>query len=54
MSGWHYPVTCDDPKDCDANFVVTAGAVETPPQPFENRGTYQQAVEIRRSIPRWW
>jgi acyl-homoserine lactone acylase PvdQ len=54
MSGWHYPVTCDDPKDCDANFVVTAGAVETPPQPFENRGTYQQAVEIRRSVPRWW
>jgi acyl-homoserine lactone acylase PvdQ len=52
MSAWHYPVTCDDPSQCDANFIVTAGAVETPPQPFENRGTYQQAVEIPQQIPR--
>src|SRR4051794_4570453 len=54
MPGWHSRVRCAGPKDCDATFPVTAGAVETPPQPFENRGTYQQAVEIRRSVPRWW
>lgn len=52
MTKWHYPVFCDNPNDCDENVPTTAGAVETPPQPFENRGTYQQAVEIATAVPR--
>ena len=52
MSKWQYPVLCDNPRNCDENTLVTAGAVETPPQPFENRGTYQQAVEIPAHVPR--
>jgi hypothetical protein len=32
--------------DCDANNPITAGAIDTPPQPFQNRGTFHQAVEV--------
>jgi acyl-homoserine lactone acylase PvdQ len=45
---WRKPVLCpDDPNSCDQNNITTAGAVATPAQPFENRGTFHQAVEIR-------
>ena len=45
---WRKPVLCpDDPTSCDQNNITTAGAVATPAQPFENRGTFHQAVEIR-------
>jgi hypothetical protein len=27
--------------------ITTAGAIETPPFPFQNRGTYHQAVELQ-------
>jgi acyl-homoserine lactone acylase PvdQ len=45
---WRKPVLCpDDPEPtCDENRPITAGAVATPAQPFENRGTFHQAVEI--------
>ncbi|HVT22185.1 MAG TPA: penicillin acylase family protein [Mycobacteriales bacterium] len=40
-SHWRKPVSDD------ANPITTAGAISTPQQPFENRGTFHQAVEIR-------
>jgi acyl-homoserine lactone acylase PvdQ len=44
---WHKPSLCaPDTVDCDSNSAVTAGAIDTPPQPFENRGTFHQAVEV--------
>jgi acyl-homoserine lactone acylase PvdQ len=44
---WHKVALCgDEVADCDANRPITAGAIATPPQPFENRGTFHQAVEI--------
>jgi acyl-homoserine lactone acylase PvdQ len=53
MAKWREPVLCPaDPTGCDENNPITAGAVATPAQPFQNRGTYQQAVSILRSIPR--
>jgi acyl-homoserine lactone acylase PvdQ len=45
---WRKPVLCpDNPTSCDQNNITTAGAVATPAQPFENRGTFHQAVEIK-------
>ena len=44
---WHKPVHCDGNGTCDENVPTTAGALATPNQPFENRGTFHQAVEIR-------
>ncbi|HVW80740.1 MAG TPA: penicillin acylase family protein [Mycobacteriales bacterium] len=45
---WRKPVLCGTTAPtCDENLPTTAGAVDTPPQPFENRGTFHQAVEIR-------
>jgi hypothetical protein len=41
-------VLCDpSAPTCDENTVTAAGAISLPPQPFENRGTFHQAVEIR-------
>jgi acyl-homoserine lactone acylase PvdQ len=47
-AAWHKPVLCpDDPTPtCDENRPITAGAIATPAQPFENRGTFHQAVEV--------
>jgi hypothetical protein len=46
-SKWHKPVLCGTSSPtCDENLATTAGAVDTPPQPFENRGTFHQAVEL--------
>ena len=47
-AAWHKPVLCpDDPTPtCDENRPITAGALSTPSQPFENRGTFHQAVEV--------
>ena len=47
-STWRKPVLCpdDDVPTCDENRPITAGAIATPAQPFENRGTFHQAVEI--------
>jgi hypothetical protein len=40
------PPTCDDPSTCDEIVPNTAGAADTPPFPWQNRGTYHQIDEI--------
>ncbi len=53
LASWRKPVLCPDaPGTCDQIVPTAAGAVETPPQPWQNRGTYQQAVEVGRSVAR--
>ena len=51
-ASWALPVLC--PKDptptCDENRPITAGSIATPAHPFENRGTYHQAVEVLRDL----
>ena len=44
---WRKPVHCGGNGTCDENTLTIAGALEIPPQPFENRGTFHQAVEIK-------
>ncbi|MGN6472910.1 MAG: penicillin acylase family protein, partial [Mycobacteriales bacterium] len=45
---WRKPVLCGTSAPaCDENTITTAGAISVPPQPFENRGTFHQAVEIK-------
>jgi acyl-homoserine lactone acylase PvdQ len=46
---WRQPVLCPDDETprCDENRPITAGALATPSQPFQNRGTFHQAVEVR-------
>ncbi len=45
---WRKPVLCGtSAPTCDENLATTAGAISIPPQPFENRGTFHQAVEIK-------
>jgi hypothetical protein len=41
------PATCEvtDPPGCDQLDFIAAGAVETPPVPWQDRGTFQQAAE---------
>jgi acyl-homoserine lactone acylase PvdQ len=43
----HIPTTCPvtDPPTCDQLDFIAAGAVETPPIPWQDRGTFQQAAE---------
>ncbi len=43
---WKVYATCDDPDTCDEIVPNTAGAVDTPPFPWQNRGTYHQIDEI--------
>jgi acyl-homoserine lactone acylase PvdQ len=45
-SQWKVYATCDDPSTCDELVPNTAGAVDTPPFPWQNRGTYHQIDEI--------
>jgi hypothetical protein len=46
---WKVPATCEDqdPPICDQIVPTTAGAVDTPPFPWQNRGTFHQVDEIR-------
>jgi acyl-homoserine lactone acylase PvdQ len=48
MSSWNLPVTCPvtTPPSCDQIVPVAAGAISLPPQPFDNRGTFYQAVAV--------
>ncbi len=48
MSGWKLPTTCPvtTPATCDQIVPTSAGAISIPPQPFDNRGTFYQAVAI--------
>jgi acyl-homoserine lactone acylase PvdQ len=41
------PATCEvsDPPGCDQLDFIAAGAIETPPIPWQDRGSYQQAAE---------
>jgi hypothetical protein len=43
---WKVYATCPDPDDCDEIDPNTAGAVDTPPFPWQNRGTYHQVTEL--------
>ncbi len=46
---WRVPTTCaagQTPPACDQIEFTTAGAIATPPIPWQNRGTFQQAVEV--------
>jgi hypothetical protein len=43
---WKVYATCSDPSTCDEIVPNTAGAVDTPPFPWQNRGTYHQVDEI--------
>jgi hypothetical protein len=45
-SQWKVYATCDDPSTCDEIVPNTAGAVDTPPFPWQNRGTFHQIEEI--------
>ncbi|MCW2776829.1 MAG: penicillin acylase, partial [Frankiales bacterium] len=50
---WRKPVLCPDaPGTCDQIVPTVAGAVATPPQPWQNRGSYQQAVSVTARVPR--
>jgi acyl-homoserine lactone acylase PvdQ len=48
MANWKLPVTCavSTPPRCDQIVPVAAGAINVPPQPFDNRGTFYQAVAV--------
>jgi len=48
-AAWRQPVLCPDDETprCDENRPITAGALATPSQPFQNRGTFHQAVEVQ-------
>jgi acyl-homoserine lactone acylase PvdQ len=46
VSAWAVQVHCTRGSGCDQNEPITAGALATPPQPFQNRGTFHQAVDI--------
>ena len=43
---WKVFATCSDPDTCDEIVPNTAGAVDTPPFPWQNRGTFHQVDEI--------
>ena len=49
MSSWRLPTTCPvtTPATCDQIVPTSAGAISIPPQPFDNRGTFYQAVAIQ-------
>jgi acyl-homoserine lactone acylase PvdQ len=47
-SGWKVFATCKktDPPSCDQEVPTSAGAIDTPPFPWQNRGTYHQVIEL--------
>ncbi len=49
MSGWKLPTTCavTTPATCDQIVPTSAGAISIPPRPFDNRGTFYQAVAVQ-------
>ncbi|MCU1594844.1 MAG: hypothetical protein JWO12_2236, partial [Frankiales bacterium] len=54
VAAWKKPVHCpaDDTPTCDETRPIVAGAVATPAQPWENRGTFHQAVEVLGPLDR--
>jgi acyl-homoserine lactone acylase PvdQ len=53
MSNWKLPLTCPvgTPVGCDQIVPTSAGAISIPPQPFDNRGTFYQAVAVNGHRP---
>jgi acyl-homoserine lactone acylase PvdQ len=45
-AAWKVPATCKEPVECDQNVPSALGAVDTPPFPWQNRGTFHQVVEL--------
>ncbi|MDX6218382.1 MAG: hypothetical protein QOJ48_63 [Frankiales bacterium] len=45
-AAWKVMALCAKGSGCDQNEPVTAGAIATPNQPWENRGTFHQAVDL--------
>jgi acyl-homoserine lactone acylase PvdQ len=52
-SSWTLPVTCavTATPSCDQIVPISAGAITLPPQPFDNRGTFYQAVAVSGHRP---
>ena len=50
---WKVPATCEkaSPPACDQIVPTTAGAIDTPPFPWQNRGTYHQVVGLTQHRP---
>ena len=48
------PATCPEatPPRCDQITFTATGALSTPPIPWQDRGTFQQAVEVKGDRPR--
>jgi acyl-homoserine lactone acylase PvdQ len=44
-ASWKVAATCSG-DTCDQNTFTAAGAVQNPPFPWQNRGTYHQVVEV--------
>ncbi len=53
MANWKLAVTCPitKPAGCDQIVPTSAGAIAVPPQPFDNRGTFYQAVAVKGHRP---
>ncbi len=53
QANWQLPVTCPvtTPPSCDQIVPTSAGAVNIPPQPYDNRGTFYQADAINGHRP---
>lgn len=45
-ANWKVPALCSAPVKCDQEVPTDLGAVDTPPFPWQNRGTYHQVVEL--------
>jgi len=46
-ASWKVQATCDNDKvKCDQEEPNTAGAITSPPFPWQNRGTYHQVIEV--------
>ena len=47
------PATCEEqePQACDQITFTATGAIATPPIPWQDRGTFQQAVEVQGDRP---
>ena len=53
QSKWQLPTVCSvtTPPSCDQIVPTSAGAISIPPQPFDNRGTFYQAVALSGQRP---
>jgi acyl-homoserine lactone acylase PvdQ len=53
MTGWKLPTLCavSAQPACDQIQPTAAGAINVPPQPFDNRGTFYQAVALTGHRP---